>query len=104
MSRSRLAGVLAYYDEVVGTWSRRLRNRHDAEDVAQDAMVRLLEVGDTPILQPRAYLHQTARNLATDAHRRRATHEAVPLDALDDAPSTDGDPYGALSAARIALA
>lgn len=104
MSRYRLGEFLAYYDELVRTWSRRLRNRHEAEDVAQDTVLRLLEVDGARIMQPRAYLHRAARNLATDARRRRATHEVVPVEALDDVAATDGDPYAALQAARMVSA
>ncbi len=92
-SRSLLPAFLAYYDELVGTWVRKLCSRHDAEDVAHDAVVRMLETDGSAILQPRAYLHQTARNLVTDAYRRRAAHETVSFEDVEEfaAPNDELD-------------
>lgn len=103
MSQHPLPGFLAYYDELIGTWSRRLGNRDDAEDLAHDAVVRVLEADGTAILQPRAYLHRTARNLATDAYRRGATHAVIPLDD-NDPPATIDDPVAALRATEMVTA
>jgi len=75
---------LTYYDELLGTWKRRLGNRHDAEDIAHETVLRMLEADAASVLKPRAYLHQTARNLVTDEYRRRARHEIVSLDDLQD--------------------
>jgi len=95
-SRRLLPDFLTYYDELLGTWKRRLGNRHDAEDIAQETVLRMLEADAASILKPRAYLHQTARNLVTDAHRRRSLHEIVSLDELDDGleelATPDSDP------------
>jgi RNA polymerase sigma factor (sigma-70 family) len=102
-SRS-LHGFLVYYDELVGTWVRKLGNRHDAEDVAQDAVVRMLETDGAAVLQPRAYFHQIARNLATDTWRRQAAHESVSLDAIDEFAAPDGDPHVALRASEMVSA
>jgi RNA polymerase sigma factor (sigma-70 family) len=104
MQRRPLSGFFAYYDELVRTWRGRVESRHDAEDIAHDAVVRVLEADGAAVLQPRAYLHQTARNLAIDAFRRRAAHETVPLDALAESPALDGDPHEALRASRMAAA
>lgn len=90
-SRRLLTGLLAHYEEVLGTWVRRLDSRHDAEDVTHDAVVRILEADGSAILKPRAYLHQTARNLATDAYRRSAAHETIPLDDIEEFAAPDRD-------------
>ena len=66
----RRTGFFDYYDELVGTWTRRLRNRQQAQDLAHDTFVRVLESGSDAVEQPRAYLHQTARNIAVDGFRR----------------------------------
>jgi RNA polymerase sigma-70 factor (ECF subfamily) len=100
-SRPPLNGFLAYYHELVGTWTRKLKNRHDAEDVAHDAMLRVLEVDNATILQPRAYLHQTARNVLTDAYRRSIAHEMVPLASMDDTPAGYGNPDAILCATEM---
>jgi len=101
-SRRPLTGFLAYYDELVGTWVRKLGSRHDAEDVAQEAVLRLLESPPAEMQQPRAYLHQTARNLVTDNYRRHAAHEFVGTEALERAAASEGDPHAMLRAARMA--
>lgn len=99
-SRPPLNAFLAYYDELISTWTRKLKNRHDAEDVAHDAVLRMLEVNSAAILQPRAYLHQTARNVVTDAYRRGVAHEMVPLDTMDTT-AKDGDPDAMLRATEM---
>jgi len=101
-TRRPLQGFLVYYDELLGTWMRKLGNRHDAEDVAQEAVLRVLESGQARIGEPRAYLFETARNLATDAYRRHAGHEFVGMEAVELRPATEGDPDAALRAARMA--
>jgi len=64
---------------------RLVRNRHDAEDIAQEALVRLFEKALAGNLQPepraiRALVFTIAHNLAIDTLRRdgRAHHSAVP--------------------------
>jgi RNA polymerase sigma-70 factor (ECF subfamily) len=52
-----------------------------AEDLTQDAFVRLQASGRSELDSPRGFLFRTARNLALD-HLRRAGR--VPMDALDD--------------------
>jgi len=103
-NRRVLPGFLAYYDELVGTWVRKLGSRHDAEDVAHDAVVRMLEADGSAILQPRAYLHQTARNLVTDGYRRRAAHEIVPFEIIEEPVATDSDPDAAMRATQMVAA
>jgi RNA polymerase sigma-70 factor (ECF subfamily) len=103
-SRSRrrlLPAFLAYYDELLGTWARRLQSRHDAEDVVHDTVVRMLEANAAAILKPRAYVHQTARNLVTDAYRRRTLHETVPLDEIEESPAPDADLDAAVHASEM---
>lgn len=97
-------GFLVYYDELIGTWVRKLGSRHDAEDIAHDAVVRMLESDGAAVLQPRAYFHQTARNLATDAWRRHAAHEHVSIDAIEEFAAEDSDPHAALRATRMVAA
>ena len=66
---------------------RLIRNRDDAEDIAQEAFVRLLGVPhlETDASRARNYLFATATNLARDDYRRRmarAEGAHVPLDDL----------------------
>lgn len=93
---------LAFYEELVGTWSRRLGNRADAEDVAQETMLRALQSDVTGVLQPRAWLHRAARNVATDAWRRRSTAEEARERFPSGEGSSDADgPEQALRAAQL---
>ncbi|BBP58447.1 hypothetical protein PHLH4_20370 [Pseudomonas sp. St316] len=36
-------GFFEHYEELIGTWTRRLRNRQQAEDLAHGTFVRVLE-------------------------------------------------------------
>jgi RNA polymerase sigma-70 factor (ECF subfamily) len=103
-SSSAAHAFLAYYEELIGTWLRRSGNRHQAEDIAHDAVVRMLEADSGSIQQPRAYLHQTARNIATDAWRRDTAHESVPLDGIEEPFAADGDPDAACRTSEMVSA
>lgn len=99
---SRPKGFLDHYHELIGTWTRKLRNRQQAEDLAHDAFVRVLESGQDEVEQPRAYLHQTARNIAVDGYRREDRRQSLEQQALDLSPSVDDDPEAYMSALQLA--
>ena len=64
---------------------RLIRNRDDAEDIAQEAFMRLLGVPHLEASRARNYLFATATNIARDTYRRRrarAGRAHVPLDDL----------------------
>ena len=73
-------------------YCRRLtRNLWDAEDLAQDALLKafgMLGRIHSPIANPRAYLLRVATNTWIDTIRRRETAEAAP----PDAPGDPGSP------------
>lgn len=96
----RRTGFFEHYEELIGTWTRRLKNRHQAEDLAHDTFVRVLESRSTEVEQPRAYLHQTARNIAVDAYRREDRREA--LEAFDQRSPHSGDPEHFMHAIQLA--
>ena len=98
----RRTGFFEYYEELIGTWTRRLRNRQQAEDLAHDTFVRVLEASATDVEQPRAYLHQTARNIAVDAHRREDRREALALETFDLRSPHSGDPEHFMHAIQLA--
>jgi RNA polymerase sigma-70 factor (ECF subfamily) len=98
----RRTGFFEHYEELIGTWTRRLRNRQQAEDLAHDTFVRVLEARSTEVEQPRAYLHQTARNIAVDAHRREDRREALALHALEQSAPPNGDPEHFMHAIQLA--
>jgi RNA polymerase sigma factor (sigma-70 family) len=89
---------------LVAYLTTRLRSKHEAKEVAQEAYVRLLELKDpgTPSLL-RAYLFKTATNLAIDRLRHRQVEhrsEEQPefLHALNSAGGEMNDPAMALLA------
>ncbi|MGY2291221.1 sigma-70 family RNA polymerase sigma factor [Pseudomonas sp. SDO528_S397] len=99
----RRTGFFEHYEELIGTWTRRLRNRSQAEDLAHDTFVRVLESKSAQVEQPRAYLHQTARNIAVDAYRREDRREALGLqETFDQCSSTSGDPEHYMHAIQLA--
>jgi RNA polymerase sigma factor (sigma-70 family) len=73
---------------------RRGRSGHDADDLVQEAWVRMAcYERDHVVEQPDAFLMRTALNLSIDAHRTRSGHgEEVDLDEvvlLDLSPDTE---------------
>ncbi|MGY2374022.1 sigma-70 family RNA polymerase sigma factor [Pseudomonas sp. SDO524_S393] len=98
----RRTGFFEHYEELIGTWTRRLRNRQQAEDLAHDTFVRVLESKSAQVEQPRAYLHQTARNIAVDAYRREDRREALTLEAFDQSSPNNGDPEHFMHAIQLA--
>jgi RNA polymerase sigma-70 factor (ECF subfamily) len=95
-------GFLDHYQELIGTWTRRLRNRQQAEDLAHDAFVRVLESDPAAIEQPRAYLHRTARNISVDSFRREDRRLSVKQEAVDFSAPDAGDPEAFVHALELA--
>ncbi|MGH2291069.1 sigma-70 family RNA polymerase sigma factor [Pseudomonas capeferrum] len=95
-------GFLDHYHELIGTWTRKLRSRQQAEDLAHDAFVRVLENPREQVEQPRAYLHQTARNIAVDGFRREDRRQALALEAFEESASHSGDPEAYVHALELA--
>jgi len=99
---SRHKGFLDHYHELIGTWTRKLRSRQQAEDLAHDAFVRVLENQQAEVEQPRAYLHQTARNIAVDGYRREDRRQSLEQQALDLGPAPGDDPEAFVNALQLA--
>jgi RNA polymerase sigma-70 factor (ECF subfamily) len=78
-----IAGLyLAHHSWVVGLLRRRLGNREQALDLAQDTFVRLLRSElPAPLREPRAYLSTVASRLCLQYFRRQALERAY-LDSL----------------------
>jgi RNA polymerase sigma factor (sigma-70 family) len=74
--------------------TRLVPNRDDAEEIAQEAFVRLLAVPhlDAHANRARAYLFATATNLARDSYRRRMARAGSAHVALDDLQLESNDP------------
>lgn len=103
---TRKPGFFQHYEELVGTWTRRLRNRQRAEDLAHDAFVRVLEgeqqQGQQEVQQPRAYLHQITRNIAVDQFRRDERRALVEQGASGMDEAGGGDPESLMHALQLA--
>lgn len=55
---------------------KKLKHSEDAEDIAQNAFIRIQKLSSlTEIENPKAYLYQTASNLAVDQLRREKLHQ-----------------------------
>ncbi|MFZ6050283.1 sigma-70 family RNA polymerase sigma factor [Pseudomonas sp. CR3202] len=98
----RYHGFFQHYEELIGTWTRRLRSRHRAEDFAHDAFVRVLEADQDKVQQPRAYLHQTTRNIAVDHFRREERRAQLELDIAELGEEAKNDPESYMHAVQLA--
>ena len=98
----RKTGFFDHYEELIGTWTRRLRNRQQAQDLAHDTFVRVLESNVDAVEQPRAYLHQTARNIAVDGFRREELRAAKEQAGAASGAGETGDPEQYMRALQLA--
>lgn len=75
---------LKHSDQLQRYLRKRLRNHDDAQELAQEAYLRLLRVNrDGYIRQPQAYLYRIARNLVHELYT------GVPVDPLTNADDLD---------------
>jgi len=97
------------FARVRGALRRRGQTEHEAEDLVQEAWLRMVRYEDErqPVEQPEAFLMRTAVNLSIDAHRMnvgRGEHlvlEEVLL--IDTTPSTEAMVLARERMARFAL-
>lgn len=89
--------VTAYHAELYRFAALRTGSRSDAEDIVQEAFLKLLTASGE-IIHPRAYLYRCVANACCDLKRRRTFHE--PLRA--DQPQEDPDPALREEAERLA--
>lgn len=88
---------------------RRGRSEHEAEDLVQEAWLRLARYEDEkqPVDRPEAFLMRTALNLSIDAHRASAGRgEHVVLEdvvLIDTTPSTEAALLAKERLARLAM-
>lgn len=80
-----------YYRELLNFLSRAVNDRHAAADLVQESYARVLALQQSgeQVIEPRALLYRTARNLVIDRHRRSAVRgqasEGNPMDGDDAA-------------------
>jgi len=97
------------FARVRGALQRRGRTEHEAEDLVQEAWLRLVRYEDErqPVEQPEAFLMRTALNLSIDVHRTAAGRgEHVLLEEvllIDTTPSIEAAVLARERMARLAL-
>ena len=91
---------------VLGYATRLLSDRAEAEDVAQEAMLRLWRMAPgwrQGEAQVTTWLYRVVTNLCTDRQRRRKVRAATPLEDAPDLPDTgQGAEAGLIEADRMA--
>lgn len=71
--------------------TKRLHNKEDAADIAQEAYARMFMVNDLEhMADTRGFLYRTASNLAIDHLRRKKYHTSYVLDQLGQVSADDG--------------
>ncbi len=104
------AAVLEHKNRVYAYAAAMLRNREEARDVAQEALVRMWQHrDDVEVETARAWLLRTAHNLCLDRMRRRAVRNESALDTVepvtpDAAPGPERRAASALTGRRIEAA
>jgi RNA polymerase sigma-70 factor (ECF subfamily) len=81
-----MASRPAYFERLLKFLRRKGRSREDAEDLIQEAMLRLHVYGrDAPVVNEEAFLRHAVHNLSIDQHRRDRLdlRREVPIDAAD---------------------
>src|SRR5277367_5771255 len=76
----------AYFKRLLKFLRRKGRSHEDAEDLIQEAMLRLHIYGrEVPVVNEEAFLRHTVNNLSIDQHRRDRPdlRQAVPIEELD---------------------
>lgn len=75
-----------YYRELLNFLSRQVGDRDTAADLAQESYVRVLaaQISGQAVLDMRAMLYRTARNLVIDQHRRNEVRRQDDLDAIPE--------------------
>ena len=74
---SIISGLFSKYGAEIKRYiKRKFHDTYDAEDIVQDAFFNFLKIDDlTQIDNPRAYLYQSAHNLALNRFRRKGRHD-----------------------------
>jgi RNA polymerase sigma factor (sigma-70 family) len=84
MSENIVAGLFRTHNRALSNFLRRRVGRQEAEDIVQDAFLRLLQDDKMAALEhPRSYLYRVASNLAIDTNRKakvRFNHHVEDVD------------------------
>ena len=84
------------HDVVLRYVARRVRSHADAEDIAQDVMVRIIRHGDEleDVVRVDAWLQRLAANAIADHFRRAVRRELPSGDAIDEEPPLEVEESG----------
>jgi RNA polymerase sigma-70 factor (ECF subfamily) len=64
---------------------RRVRDRAHAEDLVQDALLRVIRASELAVIEhPESYVFKVAANLLKDSRRHAVRHPTVPCPALEE--------------------
>lgn len=79
--------------------TRRLRNRQDVRELAQEVWTRLLRISDpAEILEPLAYIYRTAANVISEFHMRQkrdqVSYDSAACEKAENQPQSDADELG----------
>ena len=87
LTYSKMSRRPKYFDRLLKFLTRRGRSHEDAEDLIQEAMLRLhVYTKAEPVANEEAFLTHTVRNLSVDQHRRDRPdlRRQVPLDRIEN--------------------
>lgn len=84
-----------YYRELLNFCTQRVKNRDVAADVVQESYAQVLAVQQSgePIHAPRALLHQIARRLMIDQHRRLLVRKHDDINELAEVDQPTAPPH-----------
>lgn len=70
-----------YYKELIGYFSKTLGDSERAKDVVQETYLRISAMGERThsVLEPRAFLYQTAKRILIDEWRKERHFHLLPL-------------------------
>ncbi len=68
---------IEHYQQLYSAALKVAKHPDRAEDIMQDAYIKVLSAGNTQIRQPLSYLFQVVRNLSIDHHRRYALEQGL---------------------------
>ena len=91
----------AHFGRLLNFLRRKGRSREDAEDLIQEAMLRLhcYRRSEQPVVNEEAFLTHAVQNLAIDLHRRREVRCEVPFEQSLRCPPIDpGSPEKSIDA------
>lgn len=96
----------AYFDDIFKMVYRRVLNRQEAEDIAQETFFAAFKIRDEFLghPQPRLWLRRTANNKMRELYRRRKHQATEPLEEESPALARQETRYGEIELELSALA